>query len=231
MDTVILAAGRGSRLDGIAAPFHKPLLVVNGKPLIRQCVELADEAAGGGSIIIVAAPENAAPISHVLNGAGHGRVDIIIQREPKGPGHALLTGLKLVTTNDVLVLLGDNVVSAIDVERVVEGRCENVIGVSNMPLSEAQRFTRLRHTSDGQFKWVEKVPVTEDDDPHEAGTAVCWVGPVKLNASKMEKAIRADISSGGTVGREIPIGPLFNKLGEFSTMQVTSIDIGVPEAL
>lgn len=230
MDTVILAAGRGTRLDGIAAPFHKPLLVVNGKPLIRQCVELADEAAGGGSIIIVAAPENAAPISHVLNGAGHNRVDMILQREPRGPGHALLTGLKLVTSNEVLVLLGDNVVSAADVKKVIEGRCSNVIGVNQMPMSEAQRFTRLRMVGES-VKWVEKIPVTEDDDLKKTGEATCWVGPVKLDSSKMEKAIRADISSGGMVGREIPIGPLFNKLGEFHTMQVSSIDIGVPEAL
>lgn len=229
MDTVILAAGRGTRLDGIAAPFHKPLLVVNGKPLIRQCVELAEKAAGGGSIIVVAAPENAAPISHVLNGAGHGNVDIILQREARGPGHALLTGLKLVTTDKVLVLLGDNVVTFADVDKVVKAGQPNTIGVSLMPLDDAQRFTRLRK-SDGGLKWVEKVPVTEDDAT-DHGMATCWVGPIKVDANKMEKAIRADISSGGMIGREIPVGPLFNKLGDFSTVAVQSIDIGVPEAL
>lgn len=229
MDTVILAAGKGSRLDGIAAPFHKPLLVVNGQPLIRQCVELAERAAGPGSIIVVAAPENAAPISHVLNGAGHGRVDMIIQREPKGPGHALLTGLKLVTTDQVLVLLGDNVVTYADVDKVVKAGTPNTIGVSLMPLAEAQRFTRLRKV-DGGLKWVEKVPVTEDDAT-DHGMATCWVGPCKVDTSKMEHAIRKDIGSGGVIGREIPIGSLFNKLGDFGTVAVQSIDIGVPEAL
>ena len=230
MDTVILAAGKGSRLDGITAPFHKPLLVVNGQPLVRQCVERA-AAATDGAIIVVVAPENAAPIAHVLNGAKLNRVDIIVQREPKGPGHALLTGMKLVTTAQTLVLLGDNVISQDDVNKVINGYGgnRNVIGVTEMLASEAQQFTRLRRTNDG-LRWVEKVPVA-DADVQDNGNAICWVGPVVVDSMEMEKAIRADIASGGTVGREIPIGPLFNKLPDFGTVTVTSIDIGSPEAL
>ena len=224
MDTVILAAGRGDRLNGIAAPFHKPLLVVNGQPLIRQCVQNAMKATNG-SIIVVAAPDNAGPISHVLNGAGLGKVDIILQRHPAGPGHALLTGLKLVTTPRVLVLMGDNVVSADDVCRVANVKNPNVIGVSEVEPDKAERFTRMRRTGREGLMWVEKVPVT-DDDIHEDKT-ICWVGPIAVEASKMEHSIRKRAAP----KEEMAIGPSFNDLGEFYTVQVNAIDIGVPEAL
>lgn len=224
MDAVILAAGRGTRLDGIAAPFHKPLLVVNGKPLVRRCVEVAMETAGG-EIVVVAAPENAAPIAHVLNGAGLGNVDIIIQRTALGPGDALLTGMKLVTSDTMLVLLGDNVVSYEDVGRVVTAGYRNVIGVNSVPPEQAEPFTRLRRRSDNTLTWVEKVPVT-DDDVYE-GETTCWVGPIKVETTKMEKAIRKHTAEKG----EIPIGPMFNHLGDFYTIKVSSIDIGTPEAL
>jgi GTP:adenosylcobinamide-phosphate guanylyltransferase len=66
VDTVILAAGRGARLNGIAAPFHKPLLIVNGMPLIVQLVRAAHATFRGSDetarVVVVVAPENAQAI-------------------------------------------------------------------------------------------------------------------------------------------------------------------------
>ena len=38
MDVVVLAAGKNERLEGVVAPYHKPLIVLNGRPLIKSLV-------------------------------------------------------------------------------------------------------------------------------------------------------------------------------------------------
>jgi bifunctional N-acetylglucosamine-1-phosphate-uridyltransferase/glucosamine-1-phosphate-acetyltransferase GlmU-like protein len=228
VDSVILAAGRGSRLNGIAAPFHKPLMVVNGRPIIRQCVECA-QSVTDGSVIVVAAPDNAAPIAHVLAGAGLDNVDIIVQPKPLGPGHALLTGMKLVTSIECLVLLGDNILSCDDVQRVVHHAASNVVGVNRIPAADAERFTRLRQYAHG-VSWVEKVEVT-DDDLDVDRFANCWVGPLKVDPAAIKPVLSHAFHEYVSNGRELPIGTFLNDINAYDVVDVTSIDIGVPDAL
>lgn len=219
MDAVILAAGRGSRLEGISAPYFKPLLVINGMPLIRSAVELSQRFAE--NIIIVAAPENAAPINHVAPQEAH----MVIQRRANGPGDALYAGLRLCTSEYVIVLMADNVISPDDMQRVANQK-GNAVGVSWLAAEEAERFTRIR--SNGV--WVEKVPVTEDDIL-ESNMVSCWVGPIKMNVEEIREAIRYWAQTQPVHNDNIPIGPLFNLISDVTPVEVSCIDIGVPEAL
>lgn len=223
MDAVILAAGRGSRLSGIAAPFHKPLLVVNGAPLIKTAVDLSAQVSAE-RCVIVAAPDNASPINHVAPWWAR----MVIQREPNGPGLALRLGLEACTSEEVLVLMGDNILTFADVKNVSD-TFGNVIGVSMLEAEEAERFTRARRGGKhGELHWVEKVPVTKED-LWNCDRTTCWVGPIKINRQEMLEAIaawRRDHEGG-----EVPIGPLFNMLTEVVSVNVTSVDIGTPEAL
>ena len=216
MDTVILAAGKGERLDGISAPYHKPLIVVNGLPIIRHAVEHA-LLLGDDRIIVVVAPENATPIAHVLKDIDN--IDMIVQRTPRGPGDALYTGLKLVNTDRVLVLMGDNLSSQKDVRSVVQAGTP-AVGTRELPAHEAERFTFW----DDHFKeWREKIPILGSDDYH------CWVGPLYVETEEMKIAIESWV---GTEHGEVPIGPLFNRFSDgFRMMPVSTIDIGIPEAL
>lgn len=218
MDTVILAAGKGARLNGIMAPFHKPLLVVDGKPLIRRSVEAA-WSAGSRNIVVVAAPENAAAISHVLEGAGMGFVDIILQRTPLGPGHALMQGLKLVKSSTALVIMGDNLVSSDDVSTVAQCESHNAVGISWHSADDAERFTWYDRSQD---TWVEKTKPSDNRVP-------CWVGPIKISTREFTAAYSAWQQSG--VKGEVPIGPLFNNLPSVCVVDVSSIDVGTPEAI
>lgn len=225
MDTVILAAGRGSRLDGIAAPYHKPLMVINGQALIVQLVSISLQATPG-DVIIVAAPENAMPLCQLLHArfrheAIH-RLKVIVQITPSGPGDALLLGLELVTTDQVLVLMGDNVTTFADVQRITS-RQGMVIGIQALAVEEVERFTRLREGGE----WVEKVPASLDADGIEHGMALAWVGPFKAPSHDLETALRTLQCRDG----ERPIGPAFNYFPQAQTVAVSSIDIGVPEAL
>ena len=52
MEAVILAAGRGQRMEGLARPFYKPLLEVNGMSLVAYAVEYAS-ASGAQRVTVV----------------------------------------------------------------------------------------------------------------------------------------------------------------------------------
>lgn len=217
MDAVILAAGRGTRLEGVAAPYHKPLMVVNGKPIITQAVDIA-LARVSGDVVIVVAPDNASPISHVL-----GRRDcvMIVQRFPDGPGDALSEGLRVGNSKKALVLMGDNVFDPADIEKILMP-AKPAVGVRRMALEEARRFTYLNR--DGN--WVED----GEPDSRDAndGWITTWCGPLVVDSSRAYRALRHKRAH-----QELKIGPRLNEMLGDDWVQVEShaIDIGVPEAL
>lgn len=218
MDTVILAAGKGERLNGIAAAFHKPLLVVSGKPIVTQAVDFATQL--GGTPIVVVAPENVGPISDVL-GARH--VRMVVQRRPRGPGEALALGLEMARGEKVMVLMGDNISTFADVKSVASAKGYG-IGVQYVSREEARRFTWY---SCGSGTWAEKIdPVQADLDP-SVGMALAWVGPLMVDREEALQYYRQHGEDDGWV-----IGPALDRLAGTSHthVAVSTYDIGVPEA-
>lgn len=233
MDTVILAAGRGARLDGIAAPFHKPLLVVNGLPLIVQLVGAAHATFRGSEddarIVVVVAAENAQSIAAVLQAHKYHEVHYVLQPRAHGPGDALRRGLAVVGEGRVMVLMADNVVSQATLERVVDEANPYAISYVNVPSAEAVRFTRFnRRTS----QWEERVPVTIDHCELATEKAVCWVGPIVIDR---DTALRELECHCGVVqcDAEILIGPRLSRLvpnrSGCTLVEVDVTDIGLPE--
>jgi molybdopterin-guanine dinucleotide biosynthesis protein A len=219
VETVILAAGRGSRLKNLAPPYFKPLMIVDSEPLIRRLVRTAWEVSGD-RVVVVAAPENTLPLCQVLDGLP---AEIVVQRAPLGPGDALLTGLGLVTSPEVCVLLGDNVMSTKDQHSVAQAVVP-AVGVVLLPPAKAGRYTYL--TPDGV--WVEKQPPRETGSD-DAERLACWVGPLKLETEAIRFAIETFAKETTAPGQEIPIGPLLNQQGPATLVEVSSVDIGVPE--
>jgi bifunctional N-acetylglucosamine-1-phosphate-uridyltransferase/glucosamine-1-phosphate-acetyltransferase GlmU-like protein len=225
MDTVILAAGKGSRLNGIAAPYHKPLLVVNGRPLIRHAVEVAHRVTGRTPIVIVA-PENALPISQVLENEP---AKLMVQRTAHGPGHALLLGLEMVKEQTVLVLMADNVLTFADVQRVAS-QAKPAVGVQLVSPHDAERFTRLRRNAYGTLSWIEKVPIEEADIDESTGEVLCWVGPLLLHVETTHDALHRIVTGVREPSVEIPIGPpVLNAHEHIAQVAVSTYDIGAAE--
>lgn len=223
MDTVILAAGKGSRLNGIAAPFHKPLMVVNGRALVYNAAETAAARAsnlGTDRIIIVCAPGNVEPIAHLTD---EFNPYIIVQPNPTGPGDALLLGLELVQSTDVLVLMGDNTFRDEDVDRVMNGLegANLAVGVQEVPAELSKQFTWY---STRDQTWREKVEHIGYEDVVSA-----WIGPFAAMSSELKRQLpNVPRNENG----ERPISPVFNTFRQDMTMVmgVTSEDIGTPEA-
>lgn len=225
MDAVILAAGKGERLNGIMPRFHKPLMVVNGMPLVRQATEAAFKS-GAEQVVVVVAPGNTQPISEVLEGFSN--LKMVVQRHATGPGDGLVIGLELVRTDRALVLMGDNVLTVEDVRAVVAAE-PFAVGVQSLPATDdAQRFTR--YTSDGS--WLEKVPYKGEGEDIVAGHITAWVGPITIDVNAARDALACLHKAFHHDGVEHPIGPYLNYISPNAKLvNVNSIDIGTPQAI
>lgn len=226
MDAIILAAGRNERLKGLVAPYHKPLLVVNGKPLILSnflsCTKVA------AKVIVVTAPQNTLPICNILNewNEFHSKGQIIVQPEARGPGDALYRGLIMSNENQCLVVCADNVIPHEDMELVtfsaeaVPG--DIVVGIhKTKDPREAMRFTRIdvKHN-----RFIEGEPGGEF-----CGEYACWLGPMVV---PREPTMNMFANVLNNHSGDVKISQHLNGLNrKIRTVDVNCIDIGVPEAL
>lgn len=101
---LIAAAGRGTRAG---LPYPKTLFEVQGKPiLIRVAEALLPHA---DSLVVIASPEGAEPIRQALADAGIA-AEMVIQDEPRGMGHAVLTSAaskRVAEAEHILLAWGD----------------------------------------------------------------------------------------------------------------------------
>jgi NDP-sugar pyrophosphorylase family protein len=229
MDTVILAAGRGTRLEGVSAPFWKPLFVVNGEPLVVKVARQAVTINLGRTVVIVS-PENAQPICQVL--AAHsliGVVDIVVQPLAGGPGAAFLRAAPLLHGERAMILCADNVIPDGDVQKILDAADENpddplVIGTRGVyDFDEASRFTLI--AEDGSIR--------EGTTPQGAEWGpdlwCAWVGPLVVPVAALTEAIH---SGARQRGDELRIGPALEVVrGDVQPLTVTvdCYDIGSPD--
>lgn len=219
MDAVVLAGGRGLRLAGITPPFYKPLLPIDGVPLVTRAVNHAVVSDLIENIVVVVAPENALPICQVLPLHAGRSIYTVVQPTPLGPGDALRIGLQTAArSDDVLVLLADNVMTDAQVEDVIKLR-----GVSTKRYERhaAVRFTRWDRD---KARWVEKVDVTSTQvDADDMVT--CWVGPIVVNRTRALRTLHMMTSD-----TELLIGPyLSDILATAKHVHTDAYDIGTPE--
>lgn len=215
MHVIILAAGKGSRLAGVMPPYFKPLMTINGECLLVRTLRQVHDVFQGASydVTVVAAPENALPICQVLNDAEMD-ADIIVQRQPAGPGAAVLRALNDSQTS--LVLMGDNLMNRqaiVDVASAVGSGSKAAVG-GRLSESTSESSTRQRV---GTGLWVEKEPVSELDK-----LSFSWIGPVCARTRDLRDALLMQAAVNG----ELPIGPSFNILKP-ECVEVECTDIGV----
>ena len=110
MKGIILAAGKGSRLYPMTRPVCKPLLPVYDKPMIYYPLAVLLQA-GIRDILIIIPPGEEGPFYRLLGSGGRFGVNITyeVQDVARGIADALLIGRQFVGTDDVCLVLGDNI--------------------------------------------------------------------------------------------------------------------------
>lgn len=222
--SVILAAGHNTRLRGIVPTAFKPLIVVNGEPIISNLVRQSVRQHAANPPVVVVSPMNVQPIAELVGG----EVFMVVQPVPSGPVCALFYGMRAVDSEYVVILCGDNVVPPETMGRITrmargDGMCASVTPLHG---SAAQRFTRL--SPEGRF--VESVVHCEEEDDH-----VCWIGPVILPAASLRRAFTVLVDEDADLSRT-SFAKLFNVCVQHCGLVVATIaggvqDIGVPEEM
>jgi bifunctional UDP-N-acetylglucosamine pyrophosphorylase/glucosamine-1-phosphate N-acetyltransferase len=206
MDAIVLAAGEGTRLRPLTERWPKPVLPIDGRPVIATLLrELA--AAGCARVFVVTGYLAEAVEELVGDGSGFG-VELVTTRQPSvlGSADAVERALDAGADAPVIVTAADTVYTAGDVARFVEaahGRPGAVAVRRQPPPSPPHRFA-VR---------VENGRVTRvlDDDPsNPLSGAPLWLlgrallpfleglpGPPYELASAAQRAVDAGVEIAG----------------------------------
>ncbi|AAG18702.1 glucose-1-phosphate thymidylyltransferase [Halobacterium salinarum NRC-1] len=110
MKAVVLAAGEGTRLRPRTADLPKPLVEVNGKPILTHCFEILLDL-GIDDVVVVVGYEKDKIIDRYGDSFRAIDIEYAHQSERLGLAHAVLTAEPYVDS-DFVVLNGDNIYSA-----------------------------------------------------------------------------------------------------------------------
>lgn len=163
MKGIILAGGSGTRLAPLTNVMSKQLLPVYDKPMIcyplttLMNLEIKD-------ILIISTPQDTPNIERFLgDGADYGiKISYAIQDQPKGIAEAFLIGEKFIGSDNVCLILGDNIFYGNEINR--SDLSDKITQIEN---KEIGAFVFAYHVSD-----PERYGVVEFDKNEERAISI-----------------------------------------------------------
>jgi len=161
MKALILAGGRGSRLEEKTTCTNKCLLELNGRPVIEYNLDRAVEAGVHEIILLVGHCAE-----QIINRYGilykNIPIHYVIQWEQKGLVHAIEACTNELKNDDFFLLLGDEVIAGARIHDLIETfRQKNpfvLCGIVNQPLAEkiSRTYTVLTSEQGQVLRLIEK---------------------------------------------------------------------------
>lgn len=205
----------------------KPLILVNGKPLVRHAVDHA-YLWGAAQHVIVVSPDNARLVTQVVD---RNYFDWVLQPEPTGVVDALRRAVRLVTGNRALILCADN---TFQFENPDELACElktraaageSLIATRELSVREAARFTTLEFKEPGARCGLDVWPAGRN---HKA-SQWCWIGPLLLQTTELRASLQR-LPAGSDSVVEVILGATRGGL-DLQPLPMLCEDLGIPEEL
>ena len=106
MKAVLLAAGKGTRMQGLCDDLPKPLLPIAGRPVLAHTIEQL-EAAGVTDALLVIGHQAPLVRSALGQRCGGVRLQYIVQSDPKGTGQATALAEEFAAGEPFLMMFGD----------------------------------------------------------------------------------------------------------------------------
>jgi glucose-1-phosphate thymidylyltransferase len=185
---LILSGGKGTRLRPITHTSAKQLVPVANKPVLFYGIEAMAEA-GIEEIGIIIAPETGPEIEAAAgDGADFGlRITYILQDEPLGLAHAVLTAEPFLGDSPFVMYLGDNLLQGGISDLVTafrENRPDALILLTPVPDPENFGVAELASAPDGEVGQVRRLV----EKPAEPATDLALVGVYMFTAGVHDAA-------------------------------------------
>lgn len=151
MDAIILAAGKGTRLRPHTETTPKPLLPVQGRPILDWIVGALPPV---GRLVVVVnylagqIEDYLATQTRVRNWA------TVRQAEPRGTGDALMSCKGAVTGEKVMVLNGDDLIGRADLARLAQVP----MGILARPVDNPDAYGIIFRNPDGTLERIQEKP-------------------------------------------------------------------------
>ncbi len=152
MDAIILAAGRGTRLQPHTDTRPKPLLAVQGRPILDWIIGALPPI----ERLVVVVNYLAEQIEDYLRRQSHVRNWVTVrQATPRGTGDALMSCKGAITAGErVMVLNGDDLIGRADLARLAAVP----MGILAHPVQTPESFGILFRNPDGTLKEIVEKP-------------------------------------------------------------------------
>ena len=192
---LILSGGKGTRLRPITHTSAKQLVPVANKPVLFYGIEAMAQA-GIEQVCIVIAPETGDEIRQVVGGGERFgvRVEYIVQDEPLGLAHAVLTAEPFLGEDPFVMYLGDNLLQGGISDLVAafrEHEPDALILLTPVPDPHNYGVAELSQAPTGEIGSVVRLV----EKPAEPATDLALVG-VYMFTSAIHDAARAIEPSG-----------------------------------
>ncbi len=181
METIILAAGKGTRMK---SKLPKVLHKVGGKPMLQHVIDAAKSAGSTREIVVIG--NGAELVQQSFND-----VEFVLQAEQLGTGHAVLcTKEKFANSNDtILVLCGDTPLFTGEllknfVDKHIKSKAAATVLTAEMP--DATGYGRIIREDDGTFR---KIVEHKDANSYERQINEVNAGVYCFDAKKLFGAL------------------------------------------
>ena len=219
MKAIILAGGRGTRLQSVIHDIPKPMAPVNGRPFLEFLVSRL-VALGCNDIILSVGYLHEKIMAHFGDGRDfNSSIKYCVEHEPLGTGGAVREALLMAGRDDVLVMNGDTF-AAVDIRKLASFHefLKVIATVAVIPLDDASRYGAVDVSPIGF--------VTAFAEKKTACSALINSGIYVINRKIL------DSIPAGRVSLETEVLPALAATGQLGAQiqDVPFIDIGIPSA-
>lgn len=165
MKGIILAGGSGTRLYPITKGVPKQLLPVYDKPMIYYPLSVL-MLAGIKDILIISTPQDLSNFEHLLGSGKELGIQLCYaeQPSPDGLAQAFIIGKEFIGTDDVCLILGDNIFYGHGLPEMLKNAVKNVeeekkATVFGYYVGDPQRYGVAEFDKSGNVISIEEKPI------------------------------------------------------------------------